>query len=100
MSVCVCVCMWWKAVVLLVFGLIFNTSCCGGSLKPPPSTQEARENVVLFLEGTAACQLKGELEPERVLISAITREHVTALAQGSNGVDRKSKELSLPFFSD
>lgn len=29
------VCMWWKAVVLLVFGLIFNTSRCGGSSKPP-----------------------------------------------------------------
>lgn len=49
----------------------------------------ARENAVLFLEGTATCRSKGGMEPEWAVISAITCAHVTALARGPCGVNRK-----------
>lgn len=62
------------------------TAAPAPSTTPPPLSlclgpclRQARENVVLFLEGTATCRPKGWMEPEWAVISAITCAHVTGL---------------------
>lgn len=74
--------------------LLFPSSL---SLSLGPCSRQARENAVLFLEGTATCRPKGGMEPEWVVISAITCAHVTGLAQGSCGVNHRRPRIIAAF---
>lgn len=84
--------------------------CTVAALQPPgpplpsprlaflgPHLRRARENVVLFLEGTATCRSKGGMEPEWVVISAITCAHVTGLARGPCGVNHSRPGIIAAF---
>lgn len=113
-SVCVC----GGSRSLCVFAGFSNppiTRRCGGRWQrcsplpssPPPSSalslslgpclRQARENVVLFLEGTATCRSKGGMEPEWAVISAITCAHVTGLARGPCGVNHRRPGIIAAF---
>lgn len=80
------------------------TAAPAPSTTPPPLSlclgpclRQARENVVLFLEGTATCRPKGWMEPEWAVISAITCAHVTGLAQGPCGVNHRRPGIIAAF---
>lgn len=79
--------LWWQLEAPLLPSLLLSLG---------PHLRQTRENVVLFLEGTATCSLKGGMEPEWVVISAITSAHVTGLAQGSCGVNHR-RPAAFPF---
>lgn len=86
--------LWWLVAALQLEPPFFPSSVL---LSLGPCLSQACENVVLFLEGTATCRSKGGMEPEWVVISAITCAHVTGLAQGPCGVNHRRPGIIAAF---